>query len=248
MDENLYGAERPTGNGTYVEVTGGGGEDDQPKENYHPHHHHHGGGGGGAEETLYSVFHRFISAILFPDHGADPAPLRHRIKTSVVHNVPLLREASVNTARNVHIWTRRGSPLRALLVISVGTITLLALTGLLVFMLFFLTATVNAIVISLLVSLAAAGGFLALFFTCVTFIYIGALSVAVFVIASTTISAIIAALIATGWIGFFWTLWLATKKGFDIAKRSLFVTGSAISSYSTGRHARHSEELGKKAD
>nr|POF24569.1 hypothetical protein CFP56_79441 [Quercus suber] len=119
MDEPFYGAERPTGNGTYVEVTGGGGEDDQPKENYHPHHHHHGGGGGGAEETLYSVFHRFISAILFPDHGADPAPLLHRIKTSAVHNVPLLREASVNTARNVHIWTRRGSPLRALLVISV---------------------------------------------------------------------------------------------------------------------------------
>ena len=83
-------------------------------------------------------------------------------------------------------------------VLQVGTITLLALTGLLVFTLFFLAATVNAIVISLLVSLAAAGGFLALFFTCVTFIYIGALSVAVFVISSTTISAIIAALIATG--------------------------------------------------
>jgi hypothetical protein len=65
-------------------------------------------------------------------------------------------------------------------------------------MLFFVAATFNAIVISLLVSLAAAGGFLALFFTCVTFIYIGALSVAAFVISSATISAIIAALIATG--------------------------------------------------
>ncbi|XP_050270085.1 uncharacterized protein LOC126714125 [Quercus robur] len=252
MDESLYGTERPTGNGNYVEVTDGAGEDNQPKGNYSSHHHHqqhyHGGGGGGAEETLYSVFHRFISAILFPDHGADPAPLLHRIKTSVAHNAPLLREAAGNTSRNVLIWTRRGSPFRALLVISVGTITLLALTGLLVFTLFFLAATVNAIVISLLVSLAAAGGFLALFFTCVTFIYIGALSVAVFVISSTTISAIIAALIATGWIGFFCTLWLATKKGFDIAKHSLFVTGSAISSYSTGRHVHHHEELGKRAD
>ncbi|KAK4602477.1 hypothetical protein RGQ29_011501 [Quercus rubra] len=215
MEESF--TERPNGSGTYVEVTGAGVEDEQPKGNYHPHHHHpnhphhphnsHGGGGGGAEETLYSVFHRFLSAILFPDHGTDPAPLLHRIKTSVAHNVPLLREAAGNTARNVLIWTRRGSPLRALLVISVGTITLLALTGLLVFTLFFLAATVNAIVISLLVSLAAAG-----------------------------------------WIGFFVTLWLATKKGFDIAKHSLFVTGSAISSYSTGRHARHNEELGKRAD
>ncbi|KAG6692333.1 hypothetical protein I3843_10G105000 [Carya illinoinensis] len=39
----------------------------------------------------------------------------------------------------------------------------------------------------------------AFFFTCVTFIYIGALSVAVFVISSATISAIVASLIATGW-------------------------------------------------
>ncbi|CAL5331947.1 unnamed protein product [Camellia sinensis] len=60
----------------------------------------------------------------------------------------------------------------------VGTIIgLLALTGLVVFMLFFLAAAVNAIIISLLVSLAAAGGFLGLFFACVTTIYIGALSV-----------------------------------------------------------------------
>ena len=124
MDESLYGTERPTGNGNYVEVTDGAGEDDQPKGYYSHHHHHqqhyHGGGGGGAEETLYSVFHRFISAILFPDHGADPAPLLHRIKTSVAHNAPLLREAAGNTSRNVLIWTRRGSPFRALLVISVS--------------------------------------------------------------------------------------------------------------------------------
>ena len=84
---------------------------------------------------------------------------------------------------------------------QVGTITLLALTGLLVFMLFFVAATFNAVVISLLLSLAAAGGFLAIFFACVTAIYIGALSVAVFVISATTISAIGAVLIATGRAG-----------------------------------------------
>uniref|UniRef100_F6HI07 Uncharacterized protein n=1 Tax=Vitis vinifera TaxID=29760 RepID=F6HI07_VITVI len=160
---------------------------------------------GGDDLTLYHVLHRLMAAIFFPDPTSSASLLR-RVKISVADNVPLLRQASKNTARNVMHWTRRGSALRALLVISVGTITLLALTGLLVFMLFFLAATFNAIVISLLMSLAAAGGFLALFFACITAIYIGALSVAVVVISTATISAIIAVLITTGWIGFFWTV------------------------------------------
>ncbi|GMY24773.1 voltage-dependent L-type calcium channel subunit [Fagus crenata] len=235
--EASYQAEVINGGGTFVEVKG-----DDSKG---PHHHRRVEKED--EETLYGVFHRLISSILFQTDPAPP-PLLHRIKTSVAQNAPLFREASGNTARNVLIWTRKGGPLRSLLVISVGTITLLALTGLLVFMLFFLAATVNAIVISLLVSLAAAGGFLALFFTCVTFIYIGALSAAVFVISCTTISAIIAALIATGWIGFFWTLWLATKKGLDLAKHSVSVTGSALSGYSFSRHARRNQELVKLSD
>ena len=82
--------------------------------------------------------------------------------------------------------------------LQVGTITLVALTGLLVFMLFFLFATINAIVVSLLISLAAAGGCLALFFACVTAIYIGALSVAIFAISTVTFWAIVAIMITTG--------------------------------------------------
>lgn len=121
---------------------------------------------------------------------------------------------------------------------KVGTIALLALTGLLVFMVFLVAATVNAIIISLLMSLAAAGGFLALFFGCLTAIYIGALSVAVFVVSTTTIVAIFAVIVATGWIGFFWTIWLATKKSASLAKRSLNATGSALSAYSSPRYVR----------
>ncbi|KAL6286823.1 hypothetical protein ACE6H2_011213 [Prunus campanulata] len=191
------------------------------------------------EETLFGVFRRLIDAVFFPGStsAGAAAPLFRRIKNSLAENGPLLREASTNSGRNVLLWTRRGSPLRALLVISVGTITLISLTGLLVFMLFFLAATLNAIIISLLLSLAAAGGFLALFFACVTAIYIGALSVAVFVISATTISAIAAVLITTGWIGFFWIVWLAAKKSLGLAKQSFSVTGSAISAYSYGRHA-----------
>ncbi|CAN6570064.1 unnamed protein product [Malus baccata var. baccata] len=199
------------------------------------------------EETLYGVFHRLIIEIFFPGStsAGAAAPLFHRIKTSLAKNVPLLREASRNSGRNVLLWTRRGSPLRALLVISVGTITLVALTGLLVFMLFLMAATFNAVVISLLLSLAAAGGFLAIFFACVTVIYIGALSVAVFVISATTITAMGAVLFATGWIGFFWIVFLASKKSLGLAKKSFGATGSVLAAYSSTRHARHHSAIDK---
>ncbi|KAL0463170.1 UNVERIFIED_CONTAM: hypothetical protein Slati_0204600 [Sesamum latifolium] len=181
-----------------------------------------GGGDQGTKDvTLYTIFSRLIAAAFFP-----------------------IRVPPHLCCRG---WTRRGSPLRALLVVSVGTISFLALTGLLVFMLFFIAATVNAIVISLLVSLAAAGGFLAIFFTCAAVIYVGALAVAVFAISTATISAVIAVLVATGWIGFFWTLWLAAKKTGHLAKQSVSMTGSAVSAYSTAWHARN-ENVSKKSD
>ncbi|KAH6754850.1 voltage-dependent L-type calcium channel subunit [Perilla frutescens var. hirtella] len=198
------------------------------------------------ELTLFTILNRLISAIFFPAPNSS-SPLLKRIKISLSENIPLLRDASTNTGIRLLQWTRRGSPLRALFVVSVGTIVSLTLAGLLVFMLFFVAATVNAIVISLVMSLAAAGGFLALFFACVAAIYIGALSVAVFVISTTTISCIIAVLIATGWIGFFWTLWIAAQKSIGLAKHSVCMTGSAISAYSTAWHDRR-DPISKKSD
>lgn len=79
-----------------------------------------------------------------------------------------------------------------------GTIALLTTMALVVFALFFVAATANAIIISLLVSLAVAGGFLALFFLSLTAIYIGALSVAAFVISTAAVSAVFCVLIASG--------------------------------------------------
>lgn len=195
------------------------------------------------EIDLYTVIHRVIVMILYPDPGSSASSnsLLQRIKIVLSENLPLLGEGSRNSGKKLLQWTQRGSPLRALLVISVGTIALLSLTGVLVFMLFFLAATFNAIVISLLMSLAAAGGFLALFFAFLAAIYIGALSVAVFVISTATISSTVAVLIVTGWIGFFWTVWLVTKKSIGVAKHSLTVTGSAISAYSSSRHAKDQE-------
>ncbi|KAL1536854.1 hypothetical protein AAHA92_29435 [Salvia divinorum] len=196
--------------------------------------------------TLFTLLNRLIAAIFFPSPNSS-APLLQRIKTAIAENIPLLRDASKNTAARALQWTRRGSPLRALFVVSVGTIVFLTLAGLLVFMLFFVAATVNAVVISLVMSLAAAGGFLAIFFACVAAIYIGALSVAIFVISTATISCIIAVLIAAGWIGFFCTLWIAAQKSIGLAKHSIFITGSAVSAYSSAWHDRRGQ-VPKKSD
>ncbi|XP_022141354.1 uncharacterized protein LOC111011773 [Momordica charantia] len=188
------------------------------------------------DQTVYEPLRRLIAEIFFPDEFKGTS-LFHRVKLSVAENGPAVGQACRNVGRDVLRWTRRGSPLRALLVISVGTIALLALTGLLIFLLFFLAATLNAIIISLLVSLAAVGGFLALFFACVTAVYIGALTVAVFVISTATFSAIVAVLVATGWIGFFCVVWLAVRRSFGFAKQSLSASSSAISAFSYARRA-----------
>lgn len=202
------------------------------------------------ESTLYDVLNRLISTIFFPDPNSEyaSAPLLQRIKASLSVNIPLLRDASRNTGRRVLLWTRRGGTFRALLVVSAGTIAVVTLTGLLVFMLFFIAATFNAVVISLLMSLAAAGGFLALFFAFVAAIYFGALSVALFVISTVAISSVIAVLVATGWIGFFLTLWLVAKKSIGVAKYSLSVTVSAVSAYSTAAWHAPNQNVSKKSD
>ncbi|XP_057517230.1 uncharacterized protein LOC130798312 [Amaranthus tricolor] len=189
-----------------------------------------------SDQSLYGVLSSLLMAIFFPDPHSDSSFFQ-RTKDSCRENLPHLREASKATGVNVLRWARQGSSLRLLLVISIGTITLLTLTGVLVFLLFLAAATVNAIIISLFMSLAAAGGFLAIFFACVAGIYIGALSIAVFVISSATISAIITVLIVTGWLGFFWIVWSVVKKSAGLAKHSVSITGSALTAYTSGWHA-----------
>ncbi|OVA05326.1 hypothetical protein BVC80_441g75 [Macleaya cordata] len=78
------------------------------------------------ETTLCTVFHRLFTQIFIPDDDADDdrktkTYLLQRIKTSVYQNAPYLREASRNSTKNLLLWTRQGSPLRALLVISVSS-------------------------------------------------------------------------------------------------------------------------------
>ncbi|CAN7037868.1 unnamed protein product [Brassica rapa subsp. trilocularis] len=179
-------------------------------------------------ESLYSLVCITIGSILFPDSKtgyASSSPLLQRIRNSFAENGPKLREASKKTSREILQWTRRGSYLRALLVITMGTIGLVTTMALVVFALFFVAATFNAIIISLLVSLAAAGGFLALFFLSLAGIYIGALSVAAFVVSTVTISAVVSVLFASGWIGFFYAVWLGARGSLGLVKQSLSVMG-----------------------
>ncbi|GAB2287697.1 hypothetical protein Dimus_022061 [Dionaea muscipula] len=195
------------------------------------------------EEHLYRLVKELLWSIFFPEPSSSLAgtSLYHRAKVSLYRDLPRVREASRATGSSILKWTRGGSSLRALLVISVGTISLLTLTGLLVFMLFFVATTVSAIIISLLMSSAAVGGFLALFFASLVVIYIGALSVALVVISTATVSAVIAVLITTGWVGFLWTVWLAARKSASLVRKSFNMTGSAITAYSSAWHAnRHS--------
>ncbi|RID41954.1 hypothetical protein BRARA_J01876 [Brassica rapa] len=181
-------------------------------------------------ESLYSLVCIMIGSILFPDSKTYSSSLLQRIRNSVSENGPKLREASHKTSHEILQWTRQGSPLRALLVITTGTIALLTTMALVVFTIFFVAATANAIIISLLVSLAVTGGFLALFFLSLTAIYIGALSVAAFVISTAAVSAVFCVLIASGWIGFFYAVWLGARGSLRFAKQ---VTGLAISGNST---------------
>ncbi|KAJ0458222.1 hypothetical protein HanIR_Chr15g0782671 [Helianthus annuus] len=177
----------------------------------------------GDDVTLYGVSVHLIESILHQNSGS---PMSSRIKKSFVEAVPMFRKATVNTRREVVQWTR-GSPIRALLVVSAGIVSLLALTGMLVFTVVFLAATVNAIVISLLISLAAVGGFLAIFFACMTTMYIGLLFVTAFVTFTVTISSIIAALVAAGWIGFIWMIWLAASEGARMVKRVTYAANAS---------------------
>ncbi|KAG6524517.1 hypothetical protein ZIOFF_014429 [Zingiber officinale] len=131
-------------------------------------------------DTLCSVLRDFFAGVVSP----PPLALLSRIKSSVAN------EHMKTTYQLFSDW-------------KVGAITLLTLTGLLIFLCFLFTATINAIIVSLLVSLAAACGFLAFFFTCLIAIYIGALSMAAFIISITTISAIIIAMDGSDFSGSF---------------------------------------------
>ncbi|AQK52383.1 hypothetical protein ZEAMMB73_Zm00001d050347 [Zea mays] len=69
----------------------------------------------GEEDTLAGVLRSFVDGVWYPDE-----PLLRRLRAASCDAAPRLRGASRNSARDLLEWTRRGSGLRAILVISVG--------------------------------------------------------------------------------------------------------------------------------
>ncbi|XP_066394243.1 uncharacterized protein [Miscanthus floridulus] len=132
---------------------------------------------------------------------------------------PRLREACENAARDLVAWTRRGGAPRSLLVVLVGSVTLVVLTGLLIVVFFVVAAATNVIAVSVVVSMVTAGGFLAVLLAFLAAIYIGALSIAVFVISVTTIATVVAITIATGWVAFFWFVWFTATECLSLATK-----------------------------
>jgi hypothetical protein len=145
---------------------------------------------------------------------------------------PRLNKAIGHASGNVMIWMNQGGFWRKLLVSSVGLVLLIALTGFIVFSLFLLIATANAVVVGLLMSASAVGAFTACFFTALTLIYVGVLTAAAFAIGTATVVCAGAVLFVTGWIAFAWVVWQGVKSSMHIAKNSLALTGEAISTMS----------------
>ncbi|BAT05504.1 Os08g0425800 [Oryza sativa Japonica Group] len=82
-------------------------------------------GGGGrpveVEDTLPGVLRSFVDGVCSQGGGGGGGePLLRRIRAASCETAPRLREASRNSARDLLEWTRRGSGLRAILVISVS--------------------------------------------------------------------------------------------------------------------------------
>ena len=73
-------------------------------------------GVGEEEDTLAGVLRSYVDGVWYP----NDEPLLRRLRAASCEAAPRLRGASRNSARDLLEWTRRGSGLRAILVISVG--------------------------------------------------------------------------------------------------------------------------------
>nr|CAB3482999.1 unnamed protein product [Digitaria exilis] len=75
--------------------------------------------GGEEEDTLPGVLRGFVDGVWYgPGAGGDEKTLLRRLRAASCEAAPRLRGASRNSARDLLEWTRQGSGLRAILVIS----------------------------------------------------------------------------------------------------------------------------------
>ncbi|MCO5600343.1 hypothetical protein L7F22_054454 [Adiantum nelumboides] len=164
--------------------------------------------------------------------GSDPASsFIHRTRESLWAKSAQFHKTLQHTSSDLALWMQKGSPWRAFVVSTGAIVALLALAGLGTFVLFFLAATLNAVAIGFLASIAAVGAFTALFFSSLVAIYIGALVMAVFLISTITFFCICAALTASGWIAFLWVVWQGLRKATDFVKGLFGFPVSKLPSY-----------------
>ncbi len=132
--------------------------------------------------------------------------------------------------RNISDWSSDSIHLLWLLwQLQVGLVVLIALTGFIIFSLFLLIATANAVVVGLLMSASAVGAFTACFFTALTLIYVGVLTAAAFAIGTATVVCAGAVLFVTGL-----NCWSLSCKDFDY--HSFF-----LSMLASGKHPGRNE-------
>ncbi|KAE8785623.1 hypothetical protein D1007_40697 [Hordeum vulgare] len=73
----------------------------------------------GGEDTLPVVLYSFVDRV-WPPPGNGGDPLLQRLRAAYCEATPRLWDASRKSARNLLPWTKQGSGLRAILVISVS--------------------------------------------------------------------------------------------------------------------------------
>eukprot|EP00249_Psilotum_nudum_P016087 c25650_g1_i1 orf=323-943(+) len=192
--------------------------------------------GKNAHENVTHILREIVHGILSNRDGVTGSQSYAQRTKRVFHEkAPQLKAACRHTLSDIVRWTKEGGQWRAFLVTTVAIVLLLVLTGFVVFMLFFAVATANAVAIGFLGSLALVGAFVALFFTSLTTIYIGALVGAVFSISTITFFSICAALTIAGWIGFLWVLWQGFRKVVGLIEGFLVTIVSGTTALSAGK-------------
>ncbi|OAE27136.1 hypothetical protein AXG93_4666s1060 [Marchantia polymorpha subsp. ruderalis] len=156
----------------------------------------------------------------------------------VQQKAPRLKQAAKQSSEDLVRWINQGGQWRSFLITVTGLIALLGLTGVAAFLVFFVIATTNTIVVALLGSMAAVGACVAVFFAALTAIYIGALSIAVFVISSIAFMTMFAVVTAASWIAFWWASWQLVTKVFDVARGSIALTASSLQGATAKGHTK----------
>ncbi|KAL2622578.1 hypothetical protein R1flu_002783 [Riccia fluitans] len=170
----------------------------------------------GEREGLVDVVKAMVAQLT--KDGRSQRSMLSRSHEVVRENASRLKKAAKYSTEKARLWIHRGGRWRSFMITVTGLIALVGLSGVAAFMIFFIIATANTVVVALLGSMAAVGAGVAIFFAALTAIYVGALSFAVFAISTICLLSIFAMVTAAGWIGFWWALWTGVRRGIDTAQ------------------------------